>query len=243
MSAGRRAPDWLTRATYAHRGRHSPGVPENSLAAAERAIAAGFGIECDIQISGAGTPFVFHDWELDRLTDASGPFSGLSDAELEGVSLLGTGQSPARFARLLELIAGRAPLLVEIKSEPGYDVARSCAAVLRDLDGYGADHAVMSFDPRVPEWFAEHSPATARGLVGTDSYPNGFEHVWRSSTSLDRARPDFLAIDRRDLTMPEAARWRSSGRPLLTWTVRTVEERGEALRLADALIAEGDALA
>ena len=218
-------------------------MPENSLAAARAAIAAGFGIECDIQLSAAGTPFVFHDWALDRLTDASGPFSGPSDQELEGLALMGTDQTPPRLSRLLDLIAGRAPLLVEIKSEPGYDVARSCAAVQRALAGYAGDHAVMSFDPRVPEWFAEHAPATPRGLVGTDSYPNGFEHVWRSSTSLERARPDFLAIDRRDLAMPEAARWRSSGRPLLTWTVRTVGERSEALRLADALIAEGDALA
>ena len=69
---GRTPPDWLTRTTYAHRGLHAPGVPENSLAAALAAIERGFGIECDIQRSRDDHPMVFHDWELDRLTNGTG---------------------------------------------------------------------------------------------------------------------------------------------------------------------------
>lgn len=243
MTAERRAPGWLTRRPYAHRGLHGVGVPENSLAAAERAVAAGFGIECDIQLSAAGTPFVFHDWKLDRLTGADGPFAGPEDNELGLLSLLGTGQNPATLELFLKVVAGRVPVLIEIKSQPGYDVVRSCEAVLRVVQAYHGDYAIMSFDPRVPQWLAERSPGTCRGLVGTDSLPNGFEHVWRSPTDLDRARPDFLAIDRRDLHRIEADSWRGPGRPLLSWTIRTRSERDAALPLADALIAEGDALA
>lgn len=241
--AERRAPDWLTKWEYAHRGLHREGVPENSLAAAQGAVAAGMGIECDIQMSADGAAMVFHDWELSRLTGAEGPV-GLQTADaLAAVNLLGTDQHPPGLGLFLAVVAGQVPLLIEVKSLPGYDVERSCRAVAEAIAGYSGAVAVMSFDPRVPSWFAENAPDTVRGLVGTDSHENGFEGVWRKPGVLAAAAPDFLAIDVRDLTRPEAAAWRAGGRPLLTWTVRSPETRAVGLAHADALIAEGAGLA
>lgn len=235
----RRAPDWLTQWEYAHRGLHGTGVPENSLAAAEGAIAAGLGIECDIQRSADDMPMVFHDWDLERLTGAAGETEDwLADA-LEALSLLGTDQHPMRLATFLETLAGRVPLLIEIKSQPGYDVEWTCLYVARLLADYRGDYAVMSFDPHVGAWFAAEAPHVTRGLVGTDSYENGFEGAWRDPVALALAQPDFLAIDIRDLLRPEASAWRAARRPLLTWTVRTPALRQYALAHADALIAEG----
>jgi len=242
MSA-RPVPDWLTRWEFAHRGLHGAGVPENSLAAAEGAIARGMGIECDIQMSADGAAMVFHDWELSRLTGATGLVAMFSADALGALGLLGTDQRPPRLEALLDLIAGQVPLLIEVKSMPGYDVARSCAAVAARLADYQGAVAVMSFDPRVPEWFANAASHITRGLVGTDSFENGFEGVWRTPEAIAAAQPDFLAIDVRDLHRPEAAAWRSGGSPLLTWTVRSPETRATGLALADALIAEGEGLA
>ncbi|WP_285712604.1 glycerophosphodiester phosphodiesterase family protein [Erythrobacter oryzae] len=246
MSA-RPAPGWLTQWEFAHRGLHGPGadglVPENSLTAAEGAIARGMGIECDIQRSCDDHPMVFHDWDLPRLTGETGVAAERSADELEALHLLGTDQHPVRLARFLEVVAGRVPLLIEIKSLPGYDVEWTCSSVAWLLDSYTHDVAVMSFDPRVPMWFAAEAPDVTRGLVGTDSYENGFEGVWRSQDAIAAAAPDFLAIDVRDLARPEAAAWRAAGRPLLTWTVRSPETRATGLALADALIVEGDGLA
>lgn len=239
----RPAPDWLTGYEYAHRGLHGAGVPENSLAAAEAAIAAGMGIECDIQMSADGVPMVFHDWDVARLTAAEGPV-GLQSADvLEALTLLGTDQRPPRLDLLLAVVSGQVPLLVEVKSLPGYDVERSCRAVAEKIAFYSGAVAVMSFDPRVPSWFAENAPDTVRGLVGTDSLKNGFEGVWRTREVRAAAQPDFLAIDVRDLTRPEAAAWREHGNPLLTWTVRSPDTRATGLAHADALIAEGEGLA
>jgi len=239
----RGAPGWLTQWEFAHRGLHGPGVPENSLAAAEGAIARGMGIECDIQRSRDDHPIVFHDWELGRLTGRPEATEELDADNLESLSLLGTDEHPVRLARFLGAIGARVPLLIEIKSLPGYDVEWTCLYVARLLEAYSGAVAVMSFDPRVPEWFAVNAPSIPRGLVGTDSYENGFEGVWRSHDAIAAAAPDFLAIDVRDLTRPEAAAWRAGGRPLLTWTVRSPETRATGLALADALIAEGDGLA
>ncbi|MFU7529013.1 glycerophosphodiester phosphodiesterase family protein [Qipengyuania sp. ASV99] len=239
----RRAPDWLTRCEYAHRGLHGDGVPENSRAAAEGAIAAGLGIECDIQRSADDHPVVFHDWNLERLTGRPEETEQLGADDLETLRLLGTDQRPMRLATFLAAIAGRVPLLIEIKSQPGYDVEWTCLYVARLLADYRGDHAVMSFDPRVGAWFAAEAPHVARGLVGTDSLKNGFEGVWRDPVALELARPNFLALDVRDLLDESAAAWRASGHPLLTWTVHSPETRARGLAHADALIAEGAGLA
>ncbi|MDJ0979481.1 MAG: glycerophosphodiester phosphodiesterase family protein [Erythrobacter sp.] len=240
----RRAPEWLTRTTFAHRGAHGPGVPENSLAAAEAAIARGFGIECDVQLSGDDVAMVFHDRYLGRLTGYESEIGDTSGVQLERLMLLGTDQSIVSLRRFLEAIRGRVPLLVEVKSANATGIVEPlCAAVCDALSVYSGPHAVMSFDPRVAEWFAAKAPTICRGLVGTDSLLNGFEHVWRNADSIERARPDFLAIDRRDLSQPAAMRWRKAGRPLLSWTIRTAAERMAARGLADGLIAEGEALA
>lgn len=239
----RPAPGWLTAWEFAHRGLHGPLVPENSLAAAEGAIARGMGIECDIQRSRDDHPIVFHDWELARLTGEAGETEHRTAEALEALRLLGTDQHPVRLARFLDVVAGRVPLLIEIKSMPGYDVEWTCSSVAWLLDAYKGDVTVMSFDPRVPKWFAENAPQITRGLVGTDTHLNGFEGVWRTPQALAAAQPDFLAIDVRDLTRPEAAAWRAEGHPLLTWTVRSPETRATGLALADALIAEGEGLA
>lgn len=239
----RRAPDWLTRYEFAHRGLHSSGVPENSRAAAEGAMAAGMGIECDIQLSRDGVPLVFHDWELDRLTAERGKIATRSAEELCRIPLMGTAQTIWPLTELLELVAGRVPILVEIKSHPAFALPQACIAIAKVLADYSGPFAVMSFDPRMGEWFAKHAPAMTRGLVITDTLDHGYQRAWRAPKALERAAPDFLASDVRDIPNALVSLWRETGRPLLTWTVRTPELRGHALANADALIAEGPGLA
>ncbi|EAQ28325.1 glycerophosphoryl diester phosphodiesterase [Erythrobacter sp. NAP1] len=239
----RNAPDWLTKWEYAHRGLHSPGVPENSLAAARAAMAAGMGIECDIQRTLDKQPMVFHDWELGRLTDGSGLTEVFSAEELEALFLQDSEERPLRLSRLLEEVAGKVPLLIEIKSRPEYDVERTCLCTAEMLKDYDGEHAVMSFDYKVGEWFAANSPETVRGLVCTDTLDLGFLGAWRASGAIESAAPDFLAMDIRDLPSAIPSMWRESGRPLLSWTVRSAELREHALAHVDALISEGEGLA
>ncbi len=239
----RRASDWLTRWEYAHRGLHSTGVPENSREAAEGAIASGMGIECDIQMACDHVPLVFHDWELDRLTGERGKLAARLAEELCRIPLMATAQTIWPLTELLELVAGRVPILVEIKSRPDFALAEACIAIAKVLADYSGPVAVMSFDPRMGEWFAKHAPEMTRGLVITDTLDHGYQRAWRAPKALERAAPDFLASDVRDIPNALTSLWRETGRPLLTWTVRTPELRKHALTHADALIAEGPGLA
>jgi len=233
---------WLRGTIFAHRGLHGPGVPENSLSAARAALARGFGIECDVLRSNDGQAVVFHDDELSRLTAEHGPASERSAAQLGAIALGTSADTIPTLRHLLDIVAGQVPLLIEVKSRRDRRFTALCLAVRRVLEGYRGPHAVMSFDPRVPRWFAVHSPQTVRGLVVTEEDDKALPGRLRRHLALWHARPDFLAYDIRDLPGSFPAAQRRSGLPLVTWTVRTLEHVARAHEFADAPIAEGAGL-
>ena len=233
---------WLGEWEYAHRGVHGASAAENSPCAFAEAIRRGMGIECDVQKSRDGRAMVFHDWELDRLTAASGAIGLRTAAELETIPIAGREDCIPTLERTLAQVAGAVPLLVEIKSKRGHPPAPLCHAVARAIEGYRGRHAIMSFDPRVVRWFRRHAPATVRGLVVTEDDARGARGAIARHLALWQARPDFLAYDVRDLPSPFAAAQRARGLPLLTWTVRSPELRARAALHADAPIAEGAGL-
>lgn len=236
----RNAPDWLTGWEYAHRGLHGIGVPENSLRAAELAVEAGLGIECDIQRSLDGCPMVIHDWELDRLTSASGEIEQRTNDQLQEIKYRKSDERIVALEGLLELVAGRVPLLIEIKSKPGYDVKRTCERVCKDLSKYTGDRAVMSFDPRVARWFRKHDPSTCTGLVMREDQQGETQTAWKRWLALAIAQPDFVAYHVAALPSPLATKLHARGMPLLCWTVNSPEARQRALENVDALISEGE---
>jgi len=229
--------------TYAHRGLHGEGVVENSPTAFAAAIAAGLGIECDVQATADGEALVFHDWELGRLTGEAGAVLARDSRELQRIALRDSPDRLPLLGELLAQIGGRVPLLIEVKSRREVPVAPLCRAVARALDGYAGRHAVMSFDPRVAQWFARYSPATVRGLVVSESGRRTHRGALERRIALWRARPDFLAYDVRDLRSSFAAAQRARGLPLLTWTVRTPVQLDRAHRRADGCIAEAEGVA
>lgn len=228
---------FLTAAPFAHRGLHGAAAPENSRAAFRAAIAAGHGIECDVQASRDGEAFVFHDAELDRLTRDSGPVGERSAAVLAGIALTDTTEGLPRLSEVLALVAGRAAMLIELKA-PSARVIPLCLSVRRALEGYRGPAAVMSFNPDVARWFARHAPRIVRGLVVTEQDRRGARGRLQRHLALWRAKPDFLAYDVRDLPSRFATAARARGVPVLTWTVRDAAGRAAAAAHADQIIYE-----
>jgi len=210
---------------------HGGGRVENSRAAFEAAVGAGHGIELDVQASADGRAMVFHDNTLDRLAGLPGAVCGLVVAELRRIRLKNSVETIPSLAEILELIAGRAPLLIELKA-PKRDVRLLSWAVANDLLGYQGPVAIMSFNPGVARWFSRHAPEVLRGLVVTE---NGEPSRGRLKRRLARwwSRADFLAYDIRDLPSPSAG-----GLPVLTWTVRSQDDRARAGQYAQQIIYE-----
>ena len=229
--------DRLTALPFAHRGLHGGGRIENSRAAVEAAVAAGHGVEIDVRASRDGGVFVFHDATLDRLTAERGELAERSSAALQAIRLAGSEETVPALVDILRLVGGRAPVLVEVKS-PARRVARLCSAVYRSMEGYRGSVGVMSFNPEVPRWFGRNAPRVPRGLVVSESDRRGVRGRIERTLALWRARPHFLACDIRDLPSRLAARRRRRGMPILTWTVRSDEERERAALHADQIIYE-----
>ena len=220
-------------AGFAHRGLHGPGVPENSMAAFRAAIEAGAGIECDVRLSADGEVMVFHDHDLRRICASALAVEATSAAILAGQQLFGTDEHIPQLAQLLELVAGKVPLLIELKARGG-SAARLAAAVAANLGNYAGPVGVMSFEPAVGRWLARHEPTLRRGLVISER-ASAFDR-WRG---VALSTPHFIALDRAALGRRWVAKARGRG-PLYSWTIRTPEQRETAEVHADALIWEGD---
>lgn len=234
---------WLVRQAYAHRGLHDGSVPENSLAAFSAAIDRGLGIECDLRVSADGRAMVFHDADLERLTGEAGLMGQKTVGELTALTLSGSGEHIPTLRDMLELVAGRAPLLLELKTDRRESVHRLCRAVRRDIEGYAGEVAVMSFDPRIGRWFAQRMPDFPRGLVVTEENTRTLAGAFRRRLTLQHARPQFLAYDIRDLPSRFAARHARRGLPLLTWTVRNAAQVETAQASGATPILEGAGVA
>jgi len=239
--------DWLVERPVAHRGLHGGGVIENTLAAAKAAVDAGYAIEVDLQLTSDNEIVVFHDDTLDRLTDAKGPLAERTLAELKGFAIGGTREHIPALQELLDLVAGRTPLVLELKSDWNGDerLARRTAEV---LVGYSGPVAVMSFDPRILVTLQKHAPGLPRGIVAERYYD---DPEWSPATRqqkfylgnllhITRTKPHFVAYSVNDLPAfaPLIAR-HFLGMKLLTWTVRSNEQRKTARRWANQMIFEG----
>ncbi len=248
MSAPLAAVDWLTARPIAHRGYHdaAAGRIENTLAAAAAAIEHNFAIECDVQATADGKVVVFHDHTLQRLTEGKGPMGVVSLGELRAIRFRHGDARIPTLEELLDVVDGRVPLVIEIKSTWSAD-RRLEAAVAAALSTYIGPVAVMSFDPRSMAEMRRLAPEIRRGLTA-DNFPRvDWRHLSSAARLANRhllsaplTLPSFIAygIKAMPALAPLALR-RISGPPILTWTVRTAADRGRAKRWADQIIFEG----
>ncbi len=244
-----RAPDWLTARPVAHRGLHQAarGVIENMPAAFDAAIAGGFTIETDLQLSADGEAMVHHDHGLGRLTEGEGLLRARTAAELKQVAFKATSERMMTLGEFCDHVGGRVPLLIEFKSH--FDGDRQLAhRVAKVLAGYRGPVALMSFDPDQVVAIRDILPDRPRGITAERHYRDpewaplppqarramiGLRHGFRT-------RPHFVAYRVDDLPAPPP--WIARhifGCALLGWTVRTPAQRARAARYADQMIFEG----
>jgi glycerophosphoryl diester phosphodiesterase len=233
----------------AHRGLHdrAAGVVENSLSAIRAAADAGYGIEIDVQASADGAAMVFHDDALDRLTALTGPVRARSAEDLAKTALTGgRGDLIPPLAQVLDAVAGRVPLIIEIKRQhagPGALEGATAAA----LAGYAGPVAIMSFDPRAVAWFRDHAPQIPRGLVSyaydDPEDAEGLTEAERAALAdlawFDDLGADFVSYGATDLPHRAVSALRARGVPTLCWTIRSEAAAATALRHVDAITFEG----
>ncbi len=237
----------------AHRGLHdrANGVIENSRTAFEHAIAKGFAIECDLQLTRDGIPVVFHDPLLKRLLGRDGRVSDLTAAEITRMPLLGSaaGDCPQRFSDLLEQVAGRTLLQVELKRQQGPAtgmLAKQAAAMGK---AYAGALCFESFDPALVILVRRFGYKGPRGII-TERYENLAEPEIAALTPTQRgflrglwhwpwSRFDFISCDKSALDLPAVRFWRTLGKPVTAWTIRSAVEAATARPHIQQIVFEG----
>lgn len=211
---------------YAHRGLHQkPTVPENSLAAFKAAVEKGYAIELDVHLMRDGNIAVIHDSSLKRTAGYDVKIEDLTISDLEKFKLEESNEKIPTLKQVLELVDGKVPLLVEIKTE------NNCAAVTKRtieiLKGYEGEYLIESFDPRCILWLKKHAPNIVRGQL-TQNFikeKSGLKLITRILLSVLLFNfinsPDFIAVnysDRKDLPITIATNlW---GVKKFVWTIK-----------------------
>lgn len=216
---------------FAHRGQHGvdPFV-ENSRNAFLAALEWGAGIECDLRLTADEQVVVFHDADAMRLCNDSLVIGQSTLAEIQKLTV--GGHPPLALTELLNLVAGRVPLLLEVKAEANH--WRFGPALVEALADYAGPYGIMSFDSRIARWFKTNASIIRRGIVVRDSLP-----PLKRWFAMMIADPQFLAVEVAALGKPWVANARSR-MPVYSWTVRTPDQRRLAATHADAPIWEAD---
>ena len=243
-------PDAFLTTPLAHRGLHdrSAGVIENSATAFEHAIAQGFGIELDVQMSKDARAMVFHDYDMARLTGQSGAIQTKLSRDLAQTTLTDGTDVIQDLPAILKLVAGRAPLLIEIKDQDGAmgpNVGPLEHATAQALSDYQGPVAVMSFNPHSVAKFAEYAPDIPRGLT-TSGYdpqnwplPNDICATLRGIPDYARTGACFISHEAADLNRPRVSELKDQGAAILCWTIRSKEAERDARKIEQNVTFEG----
>ena len=220
---------------YSHRGLYNnKDIPENSMLAFSKAVESGYGIELDVHLLKDGTLVVFHDATLLRMAGEDTVIETLAKSELKKYRLIGTTEFIPHFSEVLQMVDGKVPLLIELKSNKNVD--KLCSAVNSILNNYNGKYTVQSFDPRCLRWFKKHSPQKVRGQIAQNSlkdkkikYPVILKLVTTLLLFNFLTKPNYVSYrfeDRKILSFKISKKlWGIDG---FVWTIRNKEDKTKA---------------
>lgn len=230
--------------SYAHRGLYGQSRPENSMAAFRAALEGGYGIELDVHLLADGNLAVMHDSALLRTTGQAGKIEDLKTEDLKNHRLEGTEETIPEFRQVLELYAGKAPLIVELKPH-GNNHAALTETACNMMEGYNGPYCMESFDPRCLLWLKKYRPDIIRGQLSENYFATKAKLPFILKLILSKnlgnflTKPDFIAYryaDRHSALSNRLCLKRLTG---VTWTVQTPEEFDTAVREGWVPIFEG----
>jgi glycerophosphoryl diester phosphodiesterase len=228
---------WLTAQPIAHRGYHDLNNKrwENTLSAFAAAAERGFAIECDVHLSSDRVPVIIHDDNLQRLAGRDGFVWQRTAAELGAMKVGGTADHIPTLQEALDLVAGKVPMVIELKGIPGHDEGL-VGIVGNMLKTYKGKAAIMSFDHWLIRDFAKDAPSIPGGLTAygkdnqlIEAHFSMLAHdlAFTSYAAGDLPNP-FISFVRKKLKMP-----------VITWTIRDQPAIDLSYKYGDQITFEG----
>lgn len=229
---------------YAHRGLHNNNnldCPENSLRAFALAVDSGYGIELDVQLTKDEEPVVIHDYNLLRICGIDKKVNECTYNELTAYRLYNSTQGIPHLKEVLDLVAGRVPLIIELKVRQKVD--RTCTITQGLLKDYKGVYCVESFNPYVLIWYRKNIPDIIRGQLSTNYYKDKEEGNMFNFFILKHmllniyTRPDFIAYNHthhRDLSFLLVTKLYKA--PAFAWTIKDQIELDKSRKYFDYFI-------
>lgn len=230
---------------YAHRGLHNKnaGIPENTMAAFNKAVNEGYGIELDVHLCTDGHTVITHDDSMKRMCGVDIKVSESTFDEIKDYKILDTNETTPLFSDFLKAVDGKVPLLVELKTD-GNNAPALCQGVFKHLDSYNGPYCIESFDPRVLLWLRKNRPLVYRGqlscYMSTKSSHGYLAILLRGLMANFTSRPHFVAYSYKDSKKAFGFKLcRLLGADIFYWTLRNENDAKSALADGGALIFEG----
>ncbi len=224
----------------AHRGLHQikKGIPENSISAFDMAIKYKFPIELDIQLLKDGTPIVFHDDNLFRLTNVNKNVEDCNLASITNLTLLDTKEKIPTLEEVLKHIDGKVLLVLEIKYNK--NCMKHINQIISLLEEYHHPFVIQSFHPKVLLYLKKKCPNILRGQLISSYQGQPFYKKWFMQSMIYNGltKPHFLCVEQSFLSNKILRHYQQKGLPVLAYTIRSEKELKQAKRYADSFICE-----
>lgn len=215
----------LDGAFIAHRGLHDDTLPENSLAAFQAAVKAGYIIENDIHLTADGEVVVFHDDNPRRMCGVEGRIEQMTLAELKALRLKDSDRQIPTLKECLDAVDGQVPLLIEFKCPNARTCTPLCEAADKILAEYKGLYFVQSFYPPVLRWYRRHRPDVCRGQLASAFPGEGLvKRLLGCMVFNCLSRPDFVSYEHRFAAHPCRRLVSRLGAFPVGWTFQSQEE-------------------
>ena len=228
---------------YAHRGLfdNESDAPENSLAAFQKAVEAGYGIEMDVQLTKDDKLVVFHDATLKRMCGVDGNVWDYTLEELQHFRLKNSDEKIPAFSEVLKLVKGKVPLIIEYKLDR--PLTKVCELGNELLSQYQGIYCIESFHPFALMWYRKHRPDVMRGQLSgnlakeakTPKQKRIYTLVTYLLTNV-LTRPDFIAYDHRYVKNISRKVCRWMGALSVTYTIKSTKRYEEVKNEFDLFI-------
>ncbi len=227
---------WLIDRPIAHRGYYKPeeNIPENSLPAFQRAIDNNLNIELDVHVTTDNKVVVFHDQTAKRMAGVDKKIADMSYEEVKNLKLDGTDIHPPLLEEVLDLVSGKVGIVIELKSlnfSPTFRLERHVKKILKTYNGL---YCIKSFNPFTEIWFFNHFNKVPRGIL------SGVKKQWANKmVAFCFPFCNFCSYNV-DLLPSELVEkyFRKKKKPLISWTVDSVEDIEKVKKYADNIVFE-----
>ena len=227
----------------AHRGLFDrEKIPENSMLAFDKALEKGYSIEIDVNMTQDGYIVVFHDNSLKRMTGIKNDITTMTLSEIKKLKLLGTENKIPTFEDVLLQVAGKVPILIEVKPNSKYKELMK--KLINLLEKYNGKYSIQSFDPRIVYWLKKNTPHISRGQISSKNIREVKSRILKillgKMVFNVITKPNFISYQYLSINEKFYKKQKNKGREVIAWTLKNKEDYEKIRDYCDMVVFENE---